>query len=363
MRKKKTKQPRHRRRLGVKGWGRWLTWIAFIGAAVILVYVAFFLGQDRLGADRVAGVSASGQVAQASSSNTNSPDSTQPTGALGVAEDRTNILLLGVDQRERERGNPTRSDTIMVATVESKSKTAGLLSIPRDLYVSIPEWKDGASTGSTIEHKINTANFYGDYWDYPGGGPALAAETIELNLGIPIDYYICVDFKSFERAIDAIGGITVDVEEDLIDTAYPDDQNEGKTITVYFEAGTQRLDGKRALQYARTRNPDSDFGRMHRQQTVMMAVRQKLLEPGTWLRVPSVVQTLYGAIRTNMPLHEIIGLANTARDIERDDIVFRSIDSTMVTAETAPNGAEVLVPKWSPIRMVIREVFSSPSGG
>lgn len=334
-------------------------------AAAALAYVALFLGQGggagQQGSD-VAGpavqAAENGQITEGLPGEL--PDRRPVEEAK--AEGRTNILFLGVDRRMSEREQPTRSDTIMVATVDRTHSTAGLLSIPRDLYVSIPECTEGGSTGTALEHKVNTANFWGDYWKCPGGGPALAARTIELNLGIPIDYYVSVDFKAFEQAIDAMGGITVNVEKALTDTNYPDDENDGEVITVHFDKGEQHLDGRRALQYARTRHPDSDFGRMRRQQQVLMAVRQKLLEPGTWPRLPAIVQALYGSVRTNVPLQEVLALANVARGIDAEDIVFKTIDSTMVAAATAPNGAEVLMPKWSAINDVVKGLFTSSGG-
>lgn len=363
-RKSRSRRSRKSRFPRIK-WRTGITWVVFIAAAAALSYVALFLGQG--GGDARRGSSVTAPAAQAAE---NGPVTAGSPGELpnrppiqeAKAEGRTNILFLGVDRRMSEREQPTRSDTIMVATIDRRHSTAGLLSIPRDLYVSIPECAEGGSTGAALEHKVNTANFWGDYWKCPGGGPALAAKTIELNLGIPIDYYVSVDFKAFEQAIDAIGGITVNVEKELTDANYPDDENDGGVITVHFDKGRQHLDGRRALQYARTRHPDSDFGRMRRQQQVLMAVRQKLLEPGTWPRLPAMVQALYGSVRTNAPMQEVLALANVARGIDAKDIVFKAIDSTMVTATTAPNGAEVLMPKWPAINDVVEELFITSGG-
>jgi LCP family protein required for cell wall assembly len=121
-----------------------------------------------------------------------------------VAEgERINVLLLGIDRRVDEEG-PWRTDTMIVATLDPKSKTAGMLTIPRDLYVPIPA--PGAG-----ENRINTANFYGDSSKYPGGGPALAKRTVEYNFAIPIHYYVVIDFDGFRKIIDALGGIDIDV--------------------------------------------------------------------------------------------------------------------------------------------------------
>ena len=110
--------------------------------------------------------------------------------------ERVTILVLGIDERKQETG-PFRTDTMLILTIDPASKTAGLLSIPRDLWVQIPTMD--------TDGKINTAHFLGDAYDYPGGGPALAVETVKQELGIPVDYYVRFNFDSFEKVVDAIG--------------------------------------------------------------------------------------------------------------------------------------------------------------
>jgi LCP family protein required for cell wall assembly len=129
-----------------------------------------------------------------------------------LAQERVNILLLGTDKRLAEQG-PSRTDTMIVVTVDPENKTAGMLSIPRDLWVPIP----GHS-----ENRINVAHFLGERDNYPGGGPALAKKTVQYTLGIPIHYYIRVNFEGFEKLIDAIGGIVIDVKTPIHDEKYPD---------------------------------------------------------------------------------------------------------------------------------------------
>ena len=128
----------------------------------------------------------------------------QPTGTPNPASlpvwsgiERVNILLLGVDEREVEEG-PWRTDTLILLTIDPATRTAGMLSIPRDLWVPIP--------GYDLEGKINTAHFVGDAQGYPGGGPALAMATLQYNFGIPVQHYVRLNFSGFERLIDLIGG-------------------------------------------------------------------------------------------------------------------------------------------------------------
>ena len=120
--------------------------------------------------------------------------------------------MLGIDRRSgKSWGHLT--DTIIIVTVDPINKTAGMLSIPRDLQLTLP---------GNGEDRINTANVYGETRKYPGGGPALLKRTIEYNFGIPIDYYVMVDFQGFVKIIDALGGIDVNVTTELHDTKYPD---------------------------------------------------------------------------------------------------------------------------------------------
>ena len=127
----------------------------------------------------------------------------RPNAPNYAAGERVNVLFLGIDRRPSEKC-PCRTDTMMLATLDPKTLSAGLVTIPRDLYVPIPE---------VGENRINTANFYGEQYKYPGGGPALAKKAVEYNLGRRVHYYVLVDFGGFRRAIDALGGIDIDVRE------------------------------------------------------------------------------------------------------------------------------------------------------
>ncbi len=139
---------------------------------------------------------------------TGSPGEPIPTWE---GKERVNILVMGIDARPGEEG-PWRTDTMMVLTVDPLTLSAGMLSIPRDLWVPIPGYGEG---------RINTANYLGDAYDYPGGGPALAARTVQYNLGVPIHHYVRVDFSAFVHLVDLIGGIDIYVPEEINDPWYP----------------------------------------------------------------------------------------------------------------------------------------------
>jgi LCP family protein required for cell wall assembly len=178
------------------------------------------------------------------------PNETAP-GAL--PQERINILLLGVDKRPDE--TYSRTDTMMLVTVDPIAKTAGMLSIPRDLWVSIPGYE---------EDRINKAYFLAQRDKYPGGGPALAMKTVQYNLGVPVHYYAQVDFTGFEKIIDTLDVIDIYVPETIDDPTFPD-ANYGYD-PFYIEEGQHHLNGHEAMRYARTRHTSSDFSRAARQQ-------------------------------------------------------------------------------------------------
>ncbi len=267
-------------------------------------------------------------------------------------KERVNILILGLDQREGEPG-PWRTDTMMVLTIDPENKTAGLLSIPRDLWVHIPAYDKW--------DRINTAHFWGELNEYPGGGPALAMKTVYELLGEPIHYYVRVNFSGFVRAIDLIGGVDVYVEEDIYDPQYPDD-NYGYE-PLYIPAGQHHFDGEMALKYVRTRHGSSDFDRLRRQQQVIMAARDRVMRldllPKLLPKLPQLLRELSDAVQTDLQLDEIMRLAKLADEIEPDHIQMAVIDSSMTMPAKTPEGWDVLLPIPEKIRELRNRLFAS----
>ena len=269
--------------------------------------------------------------------------------------ERVTVLLLGIDERKQETG-PFRTDTMLLLTVDPASKTAGLLSIPRDLWVQIPAME--------TEGKINTAHFLGDAYNYPGGGPALAVETVQENLGIPIDYYVRLNFNAFEQVIDAIGGVEICVPEAIDDPLYPAFDNYSYD-PLHIDAGCQTMNGALALKYARTRHTGTDFDRAKRQQQVILAVRDKVVKrnmlPQLVAQAPTLLDTLRTAVRTDLSLDQMIQLAKLATQIDPKNIKQATIDENMVVAYDTPTDPpqNVLVPIRDKIRELRDRFFSS----
>ncbi len=269
-------------------------------------------------------------------------------------QERVNILLLGIDLRCEEDG-PTHTDSMMVLTIDPVGLSAAALSLPRDLWVEIPQF--GVD-------RINQAYFKGEAFDYPGGGAALAMETVEATLGVPMDYYAAVNFRAFVDFVDLIGGITVDVPEAIDDPSYPDRCYGYDPFSI--SAGEHQFDGETALKYARTRaTVGGDVDRAGRQQQVLMAARDKVLRvdmvPRLLMRAPQLWQSFQSNIETNMTLDEAIQLALLAQEIPRDSIRLEVINYSYVYNETTPDGQQVLVPNRDQIRALRDELFAPPA--
>lgn len=269
-------------------------------------------------------------------------------------QERITILLLGIDQRCEESG-PTHTDSMMLLTIDPVGKSASLLSLPRDLWVDIPQ---------VGVDRINQAFYFGELYELPGGGPTMARQTVEMLLGVPINYYVTVNFDAFVEVVDLIGGIEIDVPEEIDDQTYPD-RCYGYD-PFYLAAGTQRLNGSTALKYARTRATfGGDVDRAGRQQAVILSVRDQITQldmvPQLVAQAPQLWQTLQDNIRTNMSLEEGVQLVLLVQEIPRENISSAVIDFNYVFNETTPDGRQVLVPIRDKIRVLRNDLFAPPA--
>ncbi len=236
-------------------------------------------------------------------------------------KERVNLLLMGIDQRDGESEPAYRTDTMMVLTLDPLTLDAGVLSIPRDLWVPIPGFDNG---------RINTANFLGDAYDYPGGGPALAVKTVEQMLGVPIHFYARVNFTAFEDMVDRIGGIDIDVPYDIYDPNYP--TSDYRTEVFSITRGLHHMDGELALKFARTRYtlPNGDFDRARNQQLVLKAIKDKLREPQVLLSLfasaPEIVARLSASVKTNLSIEQMQQLAALAVQVDSEQIKTAVLD-------------------------------------
>ncbi len=263
---------------------------------------------------------------------------------------RVTVLIMGLDYRDWEAGEIPRTDTMMVLTLDPVAKEAAMLSVPRDMWVNIPGFEYS---------RINTAYYLGELWKLPGGGPALATQTLEEFLGVPIDYYAQVDFAAFVRLIDEIDGITVKPQMDVrivpIGGGYKQTLNAGEAYT---------LDGTLALAYARARYTEGgDFDRAARQQEVVYAIRDRILKFSMWptliAKAPILYQEISSGINTNMRFEDAIRLAALALELDRSKIKSFIIDASYVEFGKSPDNEDVLKPIPDKIRLLRDEVFST----
>lgn len=266
--------------------------------------------------------------------------------------ERVTILIMGVDYRDWLEGEGApRSDTMMLVSLDPITKQASLMSIPRDLFVEIPGFG---------YNRINTAYRFGESARLPGGGPALAMQTVEKLIGVPISYYAVIDFHTFEKMIDEIGGIDIEVTERIKISAIDRHQR-------WLEPGLHHLDGPDALGYARVRkNAGGDFGRADRQQQVVVAVLERLVSlemlPSLIQKAPRLYQELSEGVRTNLSLEQMVQLAWSSIRLESGDIHRGVIGPPkMVGFYTRPSGAQVLRAVPDAIRVLRDELFVETS--
>ena len=268
---------------------------------------------------------------------------------------RVTILIIGLDYRDwlaaqesPEIQGPPRSDTMILLTIDPISKTAGMLSIPRDMWVNIPGFGYG---------KINTAYYLGEAYKLPGVGPGLAIKTVENFIGVPIQYYAQIDFGAFTQMIDEIGGLDIEVSETI--TLDPIGQHN----TIYdLPPGNYHFDGAHVLAYARARYTEGDdVDRARRQQQVIFAIRDKILSlgmlPTLVAKAPALYQELSTGIHTNMSLDDAIKLGVLGMQIPQENIKKGVIDYTMMTIGVSPDGLDIFKPIPDKIRELRDEVF------
>ena len=281
------------------------------------------------------------------------PDSNLPPAWDGAS--RITVLLIGLDYRDYlANDGPPRSDTMILLTIDPLTKTAGMLSIPRDMWVNIPGFEYG---------RINMAYFFGEGSKLPGGGPELARKTVEQFIGVPIQYYAQIDFNTFVEFIDLIGGIDIHNSEDL----RLDPVGNGKDKIKLTCCGMRHLNGEKALAYARFRkDKEGDIARSERQQKVIIAIRNKVLSPENFPVLLGKAQQFYeefsAGIKTNMPFDVAIQLGVLARDIPVESIKRGVIDYTMVSLDNTTLGGEnaaVMKPLPDKIRELRDEVFTT----
>jgi LCP family protein required for cell wall assembly len=244
--------------------------------------------------------------------------------------ERTNILLLGIDYSDP--GNAVaRTDSIILFTFNPLKPTIGMLSIPRDLWVTVP---------GVGENRINTAHFYAENLQ-PGSGPTIAMEVVSLNFGVNVDYYLRIRFEGFREIVDALHGVDLILKEPM--AGYP--------------AGKVHLTGRKALAFVRDRTNTDDFFRMSQGQVMLKALFMNMLKPVKWIRLPAVFKAFFNSVDTSIPVWEWPRLTIALLRAGSEGIQSRLITRDMVKPYMTDQGANVLLPNWAAIRPIVKEIF------
>lgn len=238
------------------------------------------------------------------------------------------IMVMGVDRRNDDAG---RSDTLMAVTVNKDAGTAQILSLPRDTRVQIE--------GNGYD-KINHAYAY--------GGHKLTRKTVEKLLGVPMDYYVLVDIQAFERIIDALDGVDINVEKRMY---YEDPWDDDGGLVIDLYPGMQHMDGKKAIQYVRFRDGEGDIGRITRQQHFMQAVMEKMLSPSVVPKLPKLMEEIQSAVETDMPLTEMVSLAQLLPSIREHGMISEMVPGSPAYLED--------ISYWLPDIMKLRQLVAS----
>jgi len=273
-----------------------------------------------------------------------------PPGESWDGKSQFNVLILGVDDRTEESDDgPPRTDTMILATFNPERETAGMLSLPRDLWVDVPSYG---------HYKINQAFFLGESQALIGGGAGLAMATVEDFLELNIPYYILINFEAFTQLIDEIGGVKIDIPEPIkIDPV-------GNREIITIQPGVQTLPGDITLAYVRARNTaGGDFDRAQRQQQVLFGIFQRLTDfnliPTLINKAPSIYKNIADGVNTNLTLSQIAKLAQLVYNIPNENIHLLAIGHDHVTEGFAYNGMYILSPIPEQIEALKIELFNT----
>jgi LCP family protein required for cell wall assembly len=269
-----------------------------------------------------------------------------PVSPVAVALDAVNVAVLGSDQRPD--WTEWHTDAIHIVSIQRERGVVSVVSIPRDLYVYIPGfWMS----------RINFADFYGEAYGYPGGGPALVRDTILYNLGIRVDYCVRTNFDGLIGIVDILGGVDIPVHCRLTDHwPYPDENGEYPILTL--EPGIHHLDGETALWYARSRYTTSVFSRERRQQQVLQAIWHRARDAGMLSQIPELWQQVQGMVVTDLDFGGILDLAPTAFLLQDQNVRFYNIGRGSVTPWTTPRGGSVFLPQWEAVEPIVAEAMA-----
>lgn len=227
-------------------------------------------------------------------------DTLEQIGRLAQSKN-TNILIMGIDARSMKENS--RSDTIILASIDKKNEKVAMVWIPRDTRVEVQRNR---------YDKINAVNYT--------KGPEAACNIVGKLLGVKVDHYIVMNFAGFAEIIDILGGVTIDVETNMY---HPDPD---PMLAINLSKGLQKLDGQDALRYVRYRGgPTADIGRTGRQQKFIKALAEELFKSNTILKLPKLLPKIADNMRTNMQMKDMLSLASMGKDFGTDNLITQTL--------------------------------------
>ncbi len=260
------------------------------------------------------------------------------------------VLLLGVD---RSGGQIGRTDSIIVVALNHATGGIGVISLPRDLLVDIPGLDPG---------RINTVYRLGDRMLGDGHGITLLKDVIEKELGITVNHTTIADFAGFERIVDALGGIPVDVKCPIED-CFISPHAAGGCKKLSLRAQRQRLDGETALLFARSRHGRTDLDRSRRQQSVLLGLWERLVSFDTLVRLPELWHELNRHVTTDIDLAGVIRLVSFVAKANATDLHGLVIRPPIVAGQKTPDGKQVLVLDRKRFDAALDDLFEAPLPG
>lgn len=245
---------------------------------------------------------------------------------------RTNFLILGID-RSPSGTALGRSDTSILVTIIPLKPHIGMLSIPRDLWISIPEYG---------ENRINTIRYFAEI-EQPGTGTTAVTNVIQNIFRVNISYYVRFLFDGFCEVIDIMGGVDIELIKP----------------TAIYPAGRHHLNGKQSLAFVRDRKGIDDFSRMEHTQLFVMSVFRQMLKPSTWPRLPAVVKMSFQIVDTNIPIWQLPRIGFAFIRAGPNGVDNRTLQRNMIVPFVTTDDADVLIPNWDLINCLIAEMFGS----
>jgi LCP family protein required for cell wall assembly len=294
----------------------------------------------------------------------------EPTPNPWDKTSRLNVLLVGVDTQDRG----FRTDSMIVVSLDPKNHKVAMFSIPRDTYGLPMPPRSRLSTlwGDSYKYKLNSLWKYSDPYRglFPNGGAdALKAALGYLYFGDQkaISYYVLVDFKGFQKVIDTLGGVTIDVPAPVVDDGFPGNDGSGQHKRIYIPAGIQHMNGDQALTYARSRKASpyyNDYNRSARQQQILVALQQQANPNEISAHLGDLIDALGQTLHTDVPEGpDILGaLIDEARYVRADDIQTYAFSPTAYGYSTSNRLGSVFIPNVPAIRQVVKAALAGETG-